>query len=131
MLRKAIIATAVIFILWSIIDFIMHGFILGGAYAQTAILWRPMEEMSIWLIYLVTVITAVAFTLIYSLFIQDKKISTAVKYGLLFGLGTGFSMGYGSYAAMPIPAIIAHTWFLGTLVKTALGGVVLGVLVKK
>ncbi len=131
MVRKTIIAAVAIFILWSIIDFIMHGFILGSAYVDTANLWRPMEEMNIWLIYLVTVVTAGVFTTIYSLFIQGKRVTTALQYGLLFGLGSGFSMGYGSYAAMPIPSVIANTWFFGTLIKTALGGLLLGAIVKE
>ena len=131
MVRKTINAAVAIFILWSIIDFIMHGFILGSAYVDTANLWRPMEEMNIWLIYLVTVVTAGVFTTIYSLFIQGKRVTTALQYGLLFGLGSGFSMVYGSYAAMPIPSVIANTWFFGTLIKTALGGLLLGAIVKE
>jgi hypothetical protein len=131
MLRKSIIAGVIIFILWAIIDFVMHGFILGRAYAETADLWRPMEEMSVWLIYLVTAVSVGVFTAIYSLFIQDKRAGTALRYGLLSGLGAGFSMGYGSYAAMPIPQIIAHTWFFGTLIKAALGGLVLGAIVRE
>jgi hypothetical protein len=131
MVRKTITAAVAIFILWSIIDFVMHGLILGSAYADTANLWRPMEEMNVWLIYLVTVVTVGVFTTIYTLFIQDKKVTTALQYGALFGLGSGFSMGYGSYAAMPIPSVIANTWFIGTLIKTALGGLLLGVIVKE
>lgn len=131
MVRKAIIAAVAIFVLWSVIDFIMHGFILGGAYADTANLWRPMEEMNIWLIYLVTAISVAVFTAIYTLFIQDKKIAIALRYGLLYGFGAGFSMGYGSYAAMPISQVIAQTWFFGAIVKTALGGLVLGSIVKE
>jgi hypothetical protein len=131
MLRRSIVAGAIIFILWSIIDFVMHGIILGSAYAESASLWRPMAEMNIWLIYLVTVVSVAVFTAIYALFVQDKKVATALRYGLLFGVGAGFSMGYGSYAAMPISQIIAHTWFFGTLIKSALGGLVLGAIVKK
>lgn len=131
MKQKSIMAAAVIFVLWSLIDFVMHGFILGSAYARTAFLWRPMEEMSAWLIYLVTAVTVAVFTAIYALFIRERKMGVALLYGLLFGIALGFPMGYGSYATMPIPLIIARTWFFGTLVKTALGGAVLGALVKE
>ena len=53
-----------------------------------------------------------------------------MKYGALFGLGTGVSMGYGSYAAMPITAFIAHIWFFSTLIKMVLAGLIVGVIVK-
>ncbi len=62
--------------------------------------------------------------------IHEKSISVAVEYGALFGLGTGVSMGYGSYAAMPITAFIAHIWFFSTLIKMVLAGYIVGVIVK-
>lgn len=130
MMRNSIIAGVIIFILWAVIDFIMHGIILGNAYAETANLWRPMEEMSMGLIYLVTAVSVATFTAIYALFIADKSMKTALGYSLLFGIGAGFSMGYGSYAAMPLPQMIAHTWFLGAIIKTVLAGAVLGAVVK-
>lgn len=131
MLRKSIVAGAIIFILWCIIDFVMHGLILGSAYAESASLWRPMQEMNMWLIYLVTVVSVAVFTAIYTLFVQDKNTRTALGYGLLFGVGAGFSMGFGSYATMPMPEIIPCTWFLGTVTKTVLGGLVLGAIIKE
>jgi hypothetical protein len=90
MVRKVIIAGAIIFILWAVIDFIMHGIILGRAYAATASLWRPMEDMSMGLIYLVTAVSVVTFTAIYAAYVQPKSMKTALGYGLIFGIGAGF-----------------------------------------
>jgi hypothetical protein len=131
MLRKSVIATVIIFIIWAIIDFIVHGFILTGAYSETSQLWRPMEQMSPWLIYLVSIVSACVFTLIYALLIKEKGIPVAIEYGALFGLGAGFSMGYGSYAAMPITAFIAHIWFFSTFIKMVLAGFIVGAIVKE
>ena len=131
MLRKSVIATVIIFILWAIIDFIVHGFILTGAYSETSQLWRPMEQMNPWLIYLVSLVSACVFSIIYAFLIKEKGIPVAIEYGALFGLGAGFSMGYGSYAAMPITAFIANMWFFAALIKYVLGGVILGVMVKE
>jgi hypothetical protein len=130
MARKSIIAGAIIFILWAVIDFIMHGIILGNAYAATASLWRPMEDMSIGLIYLVSAVSVSAFTAIYAAYVQPKTMKAALGYGLIFGIGAGFSMGYGSYAVMPLPQMIAVTWFLGTAIKSVLAGALLGAVVK-
>ncbi|HVN70675.1 MAG TPA: hypothetical protein VMU10_01525 [Desulfomonilia bacterium] len=131
MLRKSIIATVIIFILWSIVDFILHGLILRSAYADTSQLWRPMEEMSPWIIYLVTAVSACVFTSIYWLLIHEKNVQNAVIYGALFGVGAGVSMGYGSYAAMPITAFIAHAWFLGAFLKYVFAGLVVGAIMKE
>jgi uncharacterized membrane protein YagU involved in acid resistance len=90
-----------------------------------------MEEMSPWLIYLVTAVSSCIFTAIYAFLIHEKSRSVAVEYGALYGLGAGFAMGYGSYAAMPITAFIAHIWFLSTLIKMVLAGYIVGVIVKE
>jgi hypothetical protein len=39
-------------------------------------------------------------------------------------------MAYGSYAVMPIPYAMALTWFLGSVVKITIGGLILGAIVK-
>ena len=51
--------------------------------------------------------------------------------GVLSGIGAGFSMGFGSYASMPLPLMMAATWFIGTVIKSVLAGAVLGAVVKQ
>ena len=124
MVKKIIIAIIAVFILWSILDFVIHGVLLSEAYKATVELWRPMEEMKMGLMRIVVLISAITFVLIYALFFNEKNIKTALKYGLLFGVGVGISMVYGSYAVMPIPYNMAFTWFLGTMIEAALGGLI-------
>ena len=104
---KKVYAIIAIFVGWEILDFIIHSLILGSAYAAQPQLWRPMSEMKMWLIYLVTLIFVIVFVLIYTNLIKEKSMKSALTYGLLFGFGTGISMGYGTYASMPIPHSMA------------------------
>jgi hypothetical protein len=129
-MKRAIVAVALIFVLWSALDFVIHGIVLSKAYQSTAALWRPMDEMKMYLIYTSTFLLAVAFVSIYVLFVEEKRVGTGVKYGLLFGLGVGISMGYGTYAVMPIPYHMAFTWFLGTVIESTLAGIIVGLVVK-
>lgn len=41
------------------------------------------------------------------------------------------SFAYGTYAVMPIPYRMAPTWFVGTIVGTTLGGLLLGLIIRK
>jgi hypothetical protein len=129
-MKKTVIAIIAVFILWSILDFVIHGVFLGKAYKATAELWRPMEEMKMGLMRIVVLISSITFVLIYALFFIEKNIKTALKYGILFGIGAGVSMGYGSYAVMPIPYNMAFTWFLGTLIEATLGGLIIGIIIR-
>lgn len=129
MTKKIILATLAVFITWSILDFILHEYILSSAYQATAYLWRPISEMKTGLVYIVKLLSALVFVTIYARLIFPKNMNYAVSFGILFGIGTGISMGYGTYSVLPIPYSMAFGWFLGTLVNTLFGGLILGWLV--
>jgi hypothetical protein len=40
-------------------------------------------------------------------------------------------MGYGTYAFMPIPYMLALVWFLGTLVEYVAGALLAGVIIRE
>jgi len=129
-MKKVILSVLVVFVAWSLMDFVIHGVILGPSYAATASLWRPMGEMKMALMYFTVLIAALAFVLIYSLFFGRKGIATGLTYGLLFGLATGVPMGYGSYSVMPIPYWMAFTWCFGSVLEAMVGGMIVGWIVR-
>ena len=131
-MKKSLIAVAAVFILWEVLDFILHQHILMSTYEATASLWRPMEEMmsKMWIMHLVVLVSATVFVYIYVRFFSEKNMGSALKYGVVYGIATGMSMGYGMYTVMPIPYALAMGWFWGAVVESALAGVVLGAIVK-
>jgi len=126
--KKFLIGTIGVFVSWVILDYLMHEVILKSAYAATSNLWRP--EMNMVLIFVVTFIAAAAFTFIYAELVGNKSTSTALKYGLVWGIGAGVSFAYGTYAVMDIPYTMALTWFIGTIVEGLAAGYVVSMLVK-
>jgi len=131
MSKRALIAVIVIFIAFVAMDFVLHGVILEPYYAESSDLWRPQDQMMVWLIWVVVLVGAAAFVYVYDRFFAAKGMKTAVVYGLVFGLGSGIGMAYGTYAVMPIPYAIALGWFLGTVVEALVAGVLLGAIVKE
>jgi hypothetical protein len=129
-MKKYLLASLAVFVAWSVMDFVLHGLLLRGVYMSTASLWRPMPEMNMVLMHVVTAVTALAFTAIYAFFIRGGSPMAGAKYGLLFGIAAGFSMGMGTYAMMPIPMNLAWAWFLGYTVESAVGGAIAGWIVK-
>jgi hypothetical protein len=130
-MKRIVGAALSIFILWNVVDFIVHGVILKNAYEATASLWRPMEEMKMGLMYFTVLISTIVFVAIYKRLVSNKSMGNAIQYGALFGFGAGVTMGYGSYAFMPIPYSMALTWFLDVFIRTILAGLLLGLIVKK
>ena len=130
-MKRTLLAILAVFALWSVMDFVIHGLVLASPYAATPQLWRPMGEMKMGLMHATVLIAATVFVGIYAWFIADKSVKTAVRYGLVFGIGSGVSMGYGSYSVMPLPYEIAFGWFLGSLIEAVAAGWIMGLIVKK
>ncbi len=130
MMKKILLATLAVFVAWSALDFVIHGLLLGSSYEATASLWRPMEEMKMGLMYLVTLLVSLCFVTIYARLVSPKSMNAAISFGVLFGLATGISMGYGTYSVQPIPYYMALSWFLGTLVETTVAGLLTGLIIK-
>jgi hypothetical protein len=130
-MKRAILAIIAVYVMWSLLDIVIHGLILSSSYQETSQLWRPEGEMKMYLIYITVLILAIAFVTIYARYVSAKSVTTGLSYGLIFGLGLGISMAYGSYAVMPIPYSMAFTWFIGTLVEMTLGGLIMGLIIGK
>jgi hypothetical protein len=131
MAKKIIFSVIVVFVVWSILDFVIHQLILGTSYQATASLWRPMTEMKMGLMYGVVFLVSIAFVCLYALFVENRGVKTGFFFGLIYGLGAGLSMGYGTYSVMPIPYYMALTWFLGTVVEYVAAGLLVGWICRK
>ena len=130
MSKRALLAAAAIFVAWSVLDFLIHGVLLANAYADTAELWRPMLEMKMGLVSVVTAVSALAFTIIYARFFAVRSLGHGALYGLLWGIAMGMGMGFGTYAVMPLPYSLALAWFLGTVVEAVVAGLIVGAVVR-
>lgn len=130
MLKKYILPIIAVFAAYSLMDMLLHGVILMNIYSDYPTLWRPMEEMKMWIQYMVVLFSSFSFVLIYTKLINPKSFKNAIIYGLLWGFSAGTSMGYGTYSVMPIPYALAAGWFWGVLVEAAVSGMIVGLMIK-
>jgi len=130
MLKKSLLAIVAVFFALSIMDFVIHGMLLDATYKATADLWRPEMEFKMALMSAVTLIFSVGLVAVYSLLINPKSISAGLQYGVILGLATGTSIGFGSYCYMPIPFSLAVSWFAGSLVEVTVAGLIIGAMIK-
>jgi len=106
-----------IYVVMEAMDFLIHKVLLSKAYAVSAQLWRPEAEMRMYLMFFFAFIFVVCFVLVFTRFFKEKSVKTGALYALIFGIGTGVSMEYGTYSFMPIPYYIALSWFLASIVE--------------
>jgi len=131
MTKQMIWAVLSIFVVWLILDFALHRILLRSIYDATSNLWRPMNQMNLPLVYLVMLVLIISFVLIYGLLIEQKSVAYGIKFGALFGLALSISAGFGTYIHMPIPLMLAWSWFLGGWVKAVAAGAIVGALIKQ
>jgi len=130
MAKRIILSIILIFILWTALDMLTHSVLLGSTYESTAELWRPPEQMNKGLLFASTLLSAFVLTAIFAGLVRDKRPGTGLSLGFLLGLAGGFSMGFCTYATMPITLEIATLWALGEIVKFSLAGLLLGRILK-
>jgi hypothetical protein len=130
MVKKILLGGIAIFVAWEILDFLIHGVILRSTYATLGNMFRAQGEMKMGLMAVVVLIAAVVFAAVYAWFVNPKGLATGVKFGLVWGFAGGVMMGYGSYAAMPVPYVMALAWFLGTWVEFTVAGLLAGLIIK-
>jgi hypothetical protein len=131
MVKQIIWSILAIFIAWLILDFLLHRLLLRSTYEAVAGLWRPENQMNIPLIYFVMLILILSFVLIYGFLIDQKSLASGIRFGAIFGLAIGVSVGFGTYIHMPIPLTLAWGWFLGGWIKAITAGAIVGVLIKQ
>ena len=130
MIKKISVATITIFIVWSILGFLVHGILLQSIYDASASLWRSVDEIKIGLAYGVSLASAFGFVLIYTLFITPKSVNTALKFGFIWGIVAGINAGFATYAYMPIPESLAWAWYLDLVVGGVIAGWISGLMIK-
>ena len=131
MIVRIILAVVVVFAAWMVLDTVMHNVILKECYEGTKDLWRPPEKMKVGLIAVATGVVSICFVSIYAFFTQCRCAGKGVFFGLLWGIAAGVSMSLGTYATMDIPMHVAVIWCLGTIVKGAVAGLLVGLIVTK
>ena len=128
--KRVWVGSGVVFALLVILGIVIHGMLLSSTYSTMEGIVRPEAEMKMWIIFVVDAVVAFFFTLIFSKGYENKGIAEGVRYGAYIGVMFGISMGYGSYASMPIPYYLALQWFLYSIVEYIICGVALAMVFK-
>jgi hypothetical protein len=131
MFKQTLLATVAVFVLWSVIDFLVHGVMLHAAYQETLHLWRPEDQVHALLMSAVTLFFGFMLVVTYGYYVVPKSLATGLGFGAALGIGVGVLIGLGSFAYMPILLYLAIAWCLVNFVKIALAGLIAGQLIKE
>jgi len=80
--KKLSISVIVIFIVYEIFNFVIHGAILGGFYEELASTWRQDMGQFMWIMNIGDLILAFFFVYIFARGYEGKGIMEGVRFGL-------------------------------------------------
>jgi hypothetical protein len=131
--KKIWVGFIVVFIVWNILDYLVHGVLLRTAYTSPEMVQLLRVDMhdKMWIFYLVSLITSFFLTLIFSKWQTGKGLSEGIQFGVYVGLLCGTPMSYSSYAMYPIPYHLAMQWFIYGVLQFIILGIVLSLIFGK
>ncbi len=130
--KKFWMAALVVFLMWFVLDTVIHGMLLQDLYRQSAHLWRPLADMQRmgWILWLVDAAMAVIFVWIFAKGLEAGKsyAGQGLRFGIVIGLMFSLPMAFSMYAVSPIPFALALGWFTSGLFEFAVAGLLAGLI---
>jgi uncharacterized membrane protein len=122
-MKKILIGALVVFVILEVMDIIVHGVVLGSAYATMQNVWRPDMMQKMWILHIVKIVVAFMFAFIFSKGYEGKGLMEGARYGFYIGLMLSMGYAFGSYASFRIPYQIALQWFIYAVLEYIIAGI--------
>ncbi len=133
--KRWLLASVAVYVVISVLEFFIHGFLLSDMYQQTASVWRPQAEAQamMWLFWVGYLVFAPFFTLIYVKGYENGKpgLGQGFRCGLYVGAMLSVINSLGWYVVLSIPLALAFYWFLAILVEFTAAGVAAGLVYRE
>ena len=122
----------VVYIVWQVVGFLVHGMMLQDTYASMWQVFRAESEMNsmMWMMFLSSALYLLLFCYIFTKGYEGKGVGEGVRYGLLMGLFMAIPMSLDQYVIYPITSNLALIWFVGGVVSFVIAGAVFAAIYK-
>ncbi len=124
--KKVIPGFIVVYIVLSLMNFVIHNVLLKDTYMRLVEtgLMRGEEAGTMWIYFVTALVVSFFFTLIFSKGYNGSGVGEGARYGLYVGLLMATPFAYDSYASYPLPYHLALQWFLYATVQYVVLGII-------
>ena len=129
--KKVWIGFIVVFIVLEILDFLVHGVILAGAYKSIQGVFRPDMSSKMWMYYVINIVTAFFFTFIFSKGYEKKGIMEGVRYGFYIGVWMSVGMALGTDSMIKLGRSMTIQWLIYGVIEYIIAGIALAIVFKE
>lgn len=122
----------VVYIVWQVIGYVVHGIMLADTYTNMWQVLRPQSEIDslMWVMFISSALYLLLFCYIFTKGYEGKGIGEGLRFGLLMGLFLSIPMSLDQYAIYPISSNIAVIWFVSGVVSFMIAGAVFAAIYK-
>ena len=122
----------VVYIVWQVIGFVVHGVMLAETYTNMWQVLRPAAEIEsmTWIMFVSSALYLLLFCYIFTKGYEGKGIGEGLRFGLLMGLFMSIPMALDQYALYPISSNIAAIWFVSGVLSFMIVGAVFAAIYK-
>lgn len=129
-LKKFLTGGIVIFIIFQLLDFLVHNIILGNTYMSMTNVWRPDMMSKMWIMYASSFVFSFLMMYVFIKGYEARGIMEGVRFGIVIGLMTNGMGAFYQYAVYPLPFSLIIQWFLYGLVEFIIAGVAASLIYK-
>ena len=122
--KRFVLASIAVFVVFEILDWIIHSKILSRTYMNLQHLWRPDMMDKMWIMYITAFIFSFLFVYIFTKGYEGKGAAEGIRYGLIIGLLMLVVGMFNQYAVYPIPLNLTIQWFIYGLIQFIIVGIV-------
>lgn len=130
-LKRFVIASIAVFLVFQVLDFIIHGMILRPVYESLKDVWRPDMMSKMWIMYVGSLVLSFLFTYIFIKGYENKGITEGIRYGIIIGLFASIPYGFYEYVMYPLPLSLCLQWFIYGMIEFIICGIIAATIYKK
>lgn len=129
--KRFVIASIAVFLVFQVLDFIIHGMILRPVYESLKDVWRPDMMSKMWIMYVGSLVLSFLFTYIFIKGYENKGIAEGIRYGIIIGLFASIPYGFYEYVMYPLPLSLCLQWFIYGMIEFIICGIIVAAIYKK
>ncbi len=129
-LKKFLAGGIVIFIIFQLLDFLVHNVILGSTYMSMTNVWRPDMMSKMWIMYASSFVFSFLMMYVFIKGYESRGVLEGVRFGIVIGLMTNGMGAFYQYAVYPLPFSLIIQWFLFGLAEFIIAGIAAALIYK-
>ena len=128
--QKFFITFIVLYIVTSVLGFLIHGLWLSSQYEQLSGVWRGDMDKFMWVQYVTGAFYCFFFVFIFARWQENKGIMEGIRYGLIIWGFYTIPTVYNQFMIYPLPYNLIMEWLFSDLVVVVILGILTAVLYK-